>query len=653
MPGSGCDEPRHQLHQRGLARAVAPDERDPLARLDRERDAREQRVAAEAQARGRRGSGSEARPCAERLSPAARGQDALAARARQVLDGTTEGGRWPRRFRPTRTFFAEDEPRLRLKIHSALARPLPGLHGRRAAALTRLEPSLALRPRRAGRATAPPACALLQLPEGFSYQSFGWAGDPMDNGDPTPMAHDGMAVVRARLVGGQPEITLIRNHEFDVAEQVGLINADRDLRRRRRHLRRPDRQALRRQHHARHARRPLGLGGAGARRHAQQLRRRPDALGHLADLRGGQDRPHRVGGQPHGYVFEVSDDPAKTSGKPIVAMGRFDHEAVAVDPRDRRGLPDRGRPQPGRLLQVRADATPPTEPGALEQGGTLYMAKVAGTDGADLLDPRDGRQLPDRVGRDRGSRPGAAALHRGAASPTATPPPAPSSRAARRAACACRAARAAATPPADRLIYIVDTSTGIGVDEDSGAETAGFGEGSVWTFDPATDTLTCLFQSGNALAGNNFDNITVSPRGGVLLCEDGGGVDDVFGPGERLMGLTPAGDTYIFAKNNVMLTAGRDPGRRQVARVHRGGRLPRHRVGRRHLRPDAAARCSSTSRRRASPSRTGPWEANARGPKPTRGLPAREPARLPSRGPRRPADDADEPADPRAPRRRR
>ena len=40
-----------------------------------------------------------------------------------------------------------------------------------------------------------------------------------------------------------------------------------------------------------------------------------------------------AGGLPHGYVFEVSDDPAKTSGKPIVAMGRFDHEAVAVDPR--------------------------------------------------------------------------------------------------------------------------------------------------------------------------------------------------------------------------------------------------------------------------------------------------------------------------------
>jgi uncharacterized protein len=40
----------------------------------------------------------------------------------------------------------------------------------------------------------------------------------------------------------------------------------------------------------------------------------------------------------------------------------------------------------------------------------------------------------------------------------------------------------------------------------------------------------------------------------VLLCEDGGGVEDDFGQGERLMGLTPAGETYLFAKNNVTLS---------------------------------------------------------------------------------------------------
>jgi len=51
------------------------------------------------------------------------------------------------------------------------------------------------------------------------------------------------------------------------------------------------------------------------------------------------------------------------------------------------------------------------------------------------------------------------------------------------------------------------------------------------------------------------DNLTVSPRGGLLLCEDGGAVTgDAFGIGQRLMGLTAEGDPYIFAKNNVNLT---------------------------------------------------------------------------------------------------
>ena len=36
---------------------------------------------------------------------------------------------------------------------------------------------------------------LLMLPEGFRYLSFGWTGDPMIDGTPTPGAHDGMAAL--------------------------------------------------------------------------------------------------------------------------------------------------------------------------------------------------------------------------------------------------------------------------------------------------------------------------------------------------------------------------------------------------------------------------------------------------------------------------
>ncbi len=34
----------------------------------------------------------------------------------------------------------------------------------------------------------------------------------------------------------------------------------------------------------------------------------------------------------HGYVFEVAANASQTTGNPIVAMGRFSHEAAAVDP---------------------------------------------------------------------------------------------------------------------------------------------------------------------------------------------------------------------------------------------------------------------------------------------------------------------------------
>ena len=77
--------------------------------------------------------------------------------------------------------------------------------------------------------------------------------------------------------------------------------------------------------------------------------------------------------------------------------------------------------------------------------------------------------------------------------------------------------------------------------------------GAVRALDPANDSLTCIFAAGSPLAGNHPDNLTVGPRGGILLCDDGGGIEDKSGFGERMLGLTPAGETFVFAKNNVVL----------------------------------------------------------------------------------------------------
>lgn len=41
----------------------------------------------------------------------------------------------------------------------------------------------------------------------------------------------------------------------------------------------------------------------------------------------------------------------------------------------------------------------------------------------------------------------------------------------------------------------------------------------------------------------------------MLLCEDGGCASDAYGPGNRLLGLSAAGEAYLFAKNDIVLSA--------------------------------------------------------------------------------------------------
>lgn len=84
------------------------------------------------------------------------------------------------------------------------------------------------------------------------------------------------------------------------------------------------------------------------------------------------------------------------------------------------------------------------------------------------------------------------------------------------------------------MIYFVDTSGGAA------------GEGVVWCYSPAEATLTALFVSSNPFVGNNADNITVSPRGGILLCEEGGAAT-------RLMGVTHEGESYVLAENQIVI----------------------------------------------------------------------------------------------------
>ncbi|MGY1424310.1 alkaline phosphatase PhoX [Lysobacter sp. A289] len=393
---------------------------------------------------------------------------------------------------------------------------------------------------------------LLQLPPGFSYTSLGWAGDLMDDGQPVPDRHDGMAVLQPQREGGGNELVIVRNHERGIGTPIkapgmydtGLIGG--------------------------------GVAGGGTTnltwRDGKLQAMEASLGGTLINCAGGptpwgtwlsceevSSNEVSADGNKHGYVFEVDPDPARTSGRPIIGMGRFSHEAVAVDPRTGYVyLTEDDRNKSGLYRYVPDDTS--GRNGSLANGGRLQAARVQGRRNADLcvaaigdryqlewvdIDAPDLDNLvapasfPDIDPGDTLSGPFAQAWTQGA----------------------LRMSRGEGIWHAGDSLFIVDTSTGM---DDSGRK--GHGRGAVWVLDLPSQTLRALFVSGNQLAANNPDNVTVSPRGGVVLCEDGGESLDQYGPGARVLGLTGAGESFYLAKNNAELTSSQIAGAgKQVA----------------------------------------------------------------------------------------
>ena len=64
----------------------------------------------------------------------------------------------------------------------------------------------------------------------------------------------------------------------------------------------------------------------------------------------------------------------------------------------------------------------------------------------------------------------------------------------------------------------------------------------MWRFRPSTQELHLVVESPDEATLDAPDNITTSPRGGVVVCEDGGGIN-------RMVGLDRRGDPFDFAQN--------------------------------------------------------------------------------------------------------
>ena len=376
---------------------------------------------------------------------------------------------------------------------------------------------------------------LLQLPAGFTYKSYGWTGDLMANGKPTPGSHDGMGVIATRKLGRSTEYVLVRNHERGTGSDATFFGApaiyDNGT--------------------------SSGAYSAGGNtnltfRDGNWVKTEPSLGGTRTNCAGGVTpwgtwlSCEEVGsdsvssaGKKHGYVFEVTADPLQTTGQPIVGMGRFAHEAAGVDPST--GIVYLSEDSGGKSGFYRYVPVNPTgAPGSLAQGGTLQMAKVIGQNNVNVA----AAQLGDThalewvtIADPDANRGNATGLNGVTISNAAGPFVQGWSQG------ALRMNRGEGIWYFGGKLYVMDTTGGP------------VSQGTIWELDLATQVMKCIYSSPSIEVGNMGDNITVSPKGGILICEDGGNPTDEFGTGLRLMSLHGDGQVSIFAKNNIVTTS--------------------------------------------------------------------------------------------------
>jgi uncharacterized protein len=349
---------------------------------------------------------------------------------------------------------------------------------------------------------------LLDLPEGFSYRVISRLGNMMDDGEAVPDSGDGMGCFH--LPDGK--LALVRNHESRVHHSASV--------------------ALPSGFDRTGEGRVLGGGTTTIVLDARSLdveRQFRSLAGTIRNCAGGvtpwgswltcEEDVTRAGdgvGRDHGWVFEV---PASATGlvdaTPLTAMGRFYHEAAAVDPETGAVYMTEDR-EDGLLYRFL-----PNTNGKLAEGGKLQALAVDG-----LPDSRNwsgtslarGSSMPVRwVDLDDVESPDDDLRYRGAAKGATV------------------FARGEGIHMGESEAWFCCTSGGearLGQIFRLGVPAGG------------NDHLELSYESSSANKFNYGDNLTVGPNGHLIVCEDQGGetVDN------HLRGITPAGKPYALAR---------------------------------------------------------------------------------------------------------